>query len=85
MITKTVARRTAVPNRLMTLIDVQPQSVPFVNPMSRELSEPARSSVPGRSSVARFRMGDSGTQKCTRTITAAVGIAPAMNSHRHER
>ena len=30
-------------------------------------------------------MGDSGTYRCTSRIAAATGIAPAMNSQRHER
>ena len=49
------------------------------------MSEPANRTAPGRSRRDCVLMGDSGTYRCTSRIAAPTGIAPAMNSQRHER
>ncbi len=65
--------------------DVQPQFSPSVSATRSETSAPARRTAPGTSTRVRDLIGDSGTYLWTRRIEAPTGIAPATNSHRHER
>src|SRR5436190_14643656 len=80
------ASNTAAPTkRTPTRAEVQPQLSPSVSANNRKTRPAESKTAPMKSTRDGVLIGDSGTNRWTSTAEIATGIAPKMNSQRHER